>query len=82
MDGLGISPTTTGDLLDADQFDAALGAARDTAVEVVAGMRAGEIRREPLGGDCGYCEYSSVCRIERAARINPEEPERDDEARE
>ncbi len=70
------------DRLDPDAFAGALDAARETAISIVTEMRAGKIDRVPLGGDCGYCEYSSVCRIERAARIDPEEPDRDEEGAE
>lgn len=76
LGGLGIAEGSY-DRLDDEAFDAALEAAKVTAQEIVAEMRAGKIRRDPLGGDCGYCEYASVCRIERAARIEDEEDEED-----
>jgi ATP-dependent helicase/DNAse subunit B len=76
LGGLGIAEGSY-DWIDDEAFDAALEAAKATAQEIVAEMRAGRIRRDPLRGDCGYCEYASVCRIERAARIEDEEDEED-----
>jgi hypothetical protein len=76
LGGLGIAEGG-GDQLEEEAFEAALEAAKATAGEIVAEMRAGRIRRDPLRGDCGYCEYASVCRIERAARIEDDEDEED-----
>lgn len=76
LGGLGIAEGSY-DRIDDEAFDAALEAAKTTAQEIVAEMRAGRIRRDPLRGDCGYCEYASVCRIERAARIEDDEDEED-----
>lgn len=76
--GFGLTADKREDNLDEDAFEAALEAARAKAAEIVAAMRAGEIDRTPLNGDCGYCEFASVCRIERAARIEPEPDERDE----
>ena len=79
LGGIGVSAEKRGDNLDPEGFEAALDAASEAAKSIVAEMRQGQIRRDPLGGDCGYCEYASVCRIERAARLEPEEPDRDEE---
>jgi ATP-dependent helicase/DNAse subunit B len=78
LSGFGIAPRSKDNLADED-FDAALDAAAETAREIVEGMRGGEIARRPIGGDCGYCDYASVCRIERAAQIEPEETKEEDE---
>jgi hypothetical protein len=39
-------------------------------------MRAGEIRRNPLGGQCPkYCRFQPICRKERALGLEGEESE-------
>ncbi len=62
-----------GDQLDPEKFEQALGAARSRAEEMITAIRAGEVKRDPLGGKCpSYCDYQPICRRERG--LPEEEP--------
>ncbi|MQA73632.1 MAG: hypothetical protein GEU88_04645 [Solirubrobacterales bacterium] len=64
LDGLGLVGT---DRREPDELRAALDEAEATAVEAAAEMRAGAIGRRPIGGRCPkYCNFQSICRLERA----------------
>jgi len=71
------------DLLDREGFEQMLAGARRRAGEIVARMRAGEIRRDPgprrglRGHDVcpAFCEFAPICRRDRA----PTEPDEEDE---
>ncbi len=55
------------DRRDGDAFEHALAAAEETALGAARAMRAGEIDRDPLCGQCPkYCTYQPICRLERA----------------
>ncbi len=61
------------DFVERADFDAALERAEERAAEIVAAMRAGEVRRRPLDGKCPtYCTFQPICRKERAASLEPE----------
>jgi ATP-dependent helicase/DNAse subunit B len=61
------------DSVDREELDAELETARATAIARGTAMRAGEIRRDPLGGKCPrYCEYQPICRLERALGLEDE----------
>jgi ATP-dependent helicase/DNAse subunit B len=63
-DGIpGFSPR---DYLEPEEFDAAVDAARTTAVGLVERIRTGDVRRDPQGGECPHwCDLWRVCRKER-----------------
>jgi ATP-dependent helicase/DNAse subunit B len=62
------------DSVERDEFEAALSRARQIAVERGTEMRAGQIRRNPIGGRCPkYCEYQPICRLERAVGIEDDD---------
>jgi hypothetical protein len=62
-----------GDACDSEQFEAELERARALAAERAALMRAGAIKRDPIGGRCpSYCAYQSICRLERAIGLEEE----------
>jgi ATP-dependent helicase/DNAse subunit B len=74
-DGLlhGIGKLTRTDLFADDEFDDAIRAARELAIASGRRMRAGDIRRDPLGGECPkYCTFQSICRLERALGLERE----------
>lgn len=55
------------DRRDADGFHEALDEAETTAIAAANEMRAGAIRRNPIGGECPkYCSFQTICRLERA----------------
>jgi ATP-dependent helicase/DNAse subunit B len=57
-----------------DELEEALEAARATAIARGTEMRAGRIRRNPIGGRCPrYCDYQAICRLERALGIEDDE---------
>jgi ATP-dependent helicase/DNAse subunit B len=69
LDGM---PLYANDLLDADEFEAALDAAAARATEIVAAMRAGRIDRDPIDDRCpSFCTFQAICRRERAAGLAP-----------
>ena len=56
----------SGDYLDEDDFWARVEAARDHARTAVAGIRAGDVRHNPRGGDCPtWCKLWTMCRVKR-----------------
>jgi ATP-dependent helicase/DNAse subunit B len=60
------------DLLEPDDFESALDAAEARAAEIVAGMRAGRIRRDPIDDRCpSFCTFQAICRRERAVGPEP-----------
>jgi RecB family exonuclease len=73
------------DLVDRDEFEAALEDARRRAGEIVARMRRGDIRRDPGPrrglrghGVCPpFCEFAPICRRDRAP-VEPREEEGED----
>jgi ATP-dependent helicase/DNAse subunit B len=67
------------DTISREEFDESIEAARQTAIEYGGTMRAGKIRRNPLGDKCPrYCEYQTICRLERALGIEEESKGGDD----
>jgi ATP-dependent helicase/DNAse subunit B len=72
--------TVDRDLLEPEQFDAALDAATVRAAEIVAGMRAGRIQRDPIDDRCpSFCTFQAICRRERAIGPEPSPVEDEDE---
>ena len=68
------------DVMDRDEFEATLEAAHATAADVVGRMRAGQVRRNPLGGVCPrWCSFQPICRRERAPLAEREENAREEE---
>ena len=68
LKALGIVGT---DRLEADDFRRALDDAERVAVDAAAEMRAGLIRRNPIGGRCPkYCTFQAICRLERAMGVD------------
>ena len=68
LKGLGIVGT---DRLEHDDFELALDEAEALARDSAAEMRAGEIRRHPIGGKCPkYCNFQAICRLERAIGVD------------
>jgi ATP-dependent helicase/DNAse subunit B len=71
------------DMLDGEQFEAALAEAAERAGAVVARMRSGDIRRDPgppppfkTHNQCPrFCTYAPICRRERAPVFIPEDEE-------
>jgi RecB family exonuclease len=69
------------DLVDGEEFEAALAAARERAGEIVARMRRGEIRRDPGPrpglrghGVCPqFCDFAPICRRDRAPAVPDED---------
>ena len=54
------------DYLEPDEFDAAVDAARATAVGLVERIRAGDVKHDPQGGECPHwCDLWRICRKER-----------------
>jgi ATP-dependent helicase/DNAse subunit B len=71
LDGLEISKK--GDALDEEAFTATLDGALEAARTNGARMRAGDIRRDPLGNVCSkYCTFQPICRLERAIGLEEE----------
>ena len=69
----GLEISVKGDALPAEEFDDALEAARARAITNGSRMRAGDIRRDPLGNVCSeYCTFQPICRLERALGLDEE----------
>jgi ATP-dependent helicase/nuclease subunit B len=55
------------DYLDEEAFWGVVETARGTATALAERLREGDVRHDPLGGDCpAWCDLWTVCRIERA----------------
>lgn len=55
------------DYLDEEAFWGVVESARETATALAERMRTGDVRHDPLGGECpSWCDLWPVCRIERA----------------
>jgi ATP-dependent helicase/DNAse subunit B len=68
----GLHPRQNDQLADED-FEAALGAAREKTEGIIASIQAGDIGRRPIGGSCPpYCHFQPICRRERG--LPEEEP--------
>jgi ATP-dependent helicase/DNAse subunit B len=53
-----------------DDFERALADAEERAAAAAARMRAGDIDRDPLNGECPkYCTFQPICRLERALGV-------------
>ncbi|HEX2128541.1 MAG TPA: PD-(D/E)XK nuclease family protein, partial [Solirubrobacterales bacterium] len=67
LKGLGIVGT---DRRSDEELKQALADAETLAVDAAREMRAGEIRRNPIGGSCPkYCTFQAICRLERAIGV-------------
>jgi ATP-dependent helicase/nuclease subunit B len=54
------------DYLDEEAFWGVVESARETAAALAGRMREGDVRHDPLGGECpAWCDLWTVCRIER-----------------
>jgi ATP-dependent helicase/DNAse subunit B len=54
------------DVLQHDEFEAAIAEARATAVRRVGRIRRGDVRHDPRGGQCPpWCPWAGVCRVQR-----------------
>jgi ATP-dependent helicase/DNAse subunit B len=68
LKGLGIVGS---DRLAEDDFRRALDEAEELAGIAAEEMRAGKIRRNPIGGKCPkYCTFQAICRLERAVGVD------------
>ncbi|HLY86484.1 MAG TPA: PD-(D/E)XK nuclease family protein [Gaiellaceae bacterium] len=55
------------DYLDEEAFWALVESARETAARLAGRIREGDVRHDPLGGECpAWCDLWTMCRIERA----------------
>jgi len=55
------------DYLDEESFWGVVESARGTATALAGRIRTGDVRHDPLGGECpAWCDLWSICRIERA----------------
>jgi ATP-dependent helicase/nuclease subunit B len=55
------------DYLDEEAFWGLVESARETAARLAGRIREGDVRHDPLGGECpAWCDLWSMCRIERA----------------
>ncbi len=58
------------DKKDAEEFERVLAAAQARAIDAATAMRAGEIDRDPINGQCPkYCTFQPICRLERALGV-------------
>ena len=71
LSGLAVRPK---DLLSDDEFEHALEDAAEHAGEIVAAIRAGTVKRDPIGGSCPtWCTLQPICRRERGGEEEGEE---------
>ncbi|MDX6607773.1 MAG: hypothetical protein QOD14_2313, partial [Solirubrobacterales bacterium] len=71
LKGLAIRPR---DVLKEEDFQEALDDAAAHAGEIVAAMRAGTVKRDPIGGSCPtWCKLQPICRRERGGEDESEE---------
>ncbi|HZT84467.1 MAG TPA: PD-(D/E)XK nuclease family protein [Gaiellaceae bacterium] len=55
------------DYLDEEAFWGVVESARETATALAERMREGDVRHDPLGGECpSWCDLWTVCRVERS----------------
>jgi hypothetical protein len=67
VEALGLVRT---DKRDAEKFEQALADAEERAIAAAARMRSGDIRRDPINGECPkYCTFQPICRLERALGV-------------
>jgi hypothetical protein len=67
VEALGLVRT---DKKDEEGFERALAEAEARAIAAATRMRAGDIRRDPLNGECPkYCSLQPICRLERALGV-------------
>lgn len=67
VDALGLVRT---DKCDSDGFEQALADAEERAIAAAARMGTGDIRRDPINGECPkYCTFQPICRLERALGV-------------
>ena len=71
--------TKGGDAVTREELDGDLDRALEEARAGGARMLHGDIKRDPLAGECPkYCEYQPICRLERAVGLESEQgPERE-----
>jgi len=63
----GVPGFSSRDYLEPAEFEEAVERARGTAATLVERIRAGDVRRDPQGGDCPHwCDLWRICRKERA----------------
>ncbi len=76
--GLGLVGT---DRKPPEELEALLASAEESALGAATRMRAGDIDRDPLNGECpSYCTYQPICRLERALGEVGEERQSGDES--
>jgi RecB family exonuclease len=64
------------DFLGDNEFDAKLDDARELATALVERIRNGDIRHDPIEGECpDWCECAPICRVKRGGRPAPREEE-------
>ena len=71
LKGLAVRPR---DVLKEEAFQEALDDAASHAGEIVAAMRSGTVKRDPIGGSCPtWCKLQPICRRERGGEDESEE---------
>lgn len=67
------------DFLSQEDFEAIVEGASERANGIVTAIRAGEISRNPRGGECpSWCSYAPICRMERSL-VEPDPEAEEDE---
>ncbi len=68
------------DFLPDEEFEATIAAAIERSEEIVAGIRAGRIGRDPRKGECPtWCRLAPICRMERGI-VDPDEEDEEEAA--